>query len=216
MATANISPTIDERSESVVLLDIQWSTYCRLVRDLERQSKRLTYDKGALEIMSPSPAHEHAKEWLGKMVTILAEEFEVDFIFGGSTTLKVRKLKKGLEPNQCYWIANYERIADRNTINLAKDPPPDLVVEIDITSSSLNRMKIYAKLGVPEVWRYDGSRLFVYSLDAARAYTPVSRSVAFPDFPVALIEKNIERPSGESDLQSIRRFRLLAREHVVK
>src|SRR5258707_1334957 len=144
MATAQIRSTNEEQSDSVLLLDIQWSTYCRLVRDLERQSKRLTYDHGALEIMSPSPAHEHAKEWLGSMVTILAEEFEIDFIFGGSTTLKLRKLKKGLEPDQCYWIANYKRIAAKKTINLAKDPPPDLVLEVDITSSSLNRMKIYA------------------------------------------------------------------------
>jgi Uma2 family endonuclease len=127
MATDEVRSTIADQSESVLLFDIQWSTYCRFVSDLERQAKRITYDNGALEIVSPSPAHEHAKEWLGRMVTILFEEFEIDFIFGGSTTLKRRKLKKGLEPDQCYWIANYQRIAAKKTINLAKAPPPDLV-----------------------------------------------------------------------------------------
>src|SRR6266850_8407472 len=116
MATAEITPMIDERSESVVLLDIQWSTYCRIVRDLERQSMRLTYDNEVLEIMSPSPLHEYAKQWLGTMVTILAEEYGVDFIFGGSTTLKRRKLKKGLEPDQCFWVANCRRMTGRKSL----------------------------------------------------------------------------------------------------
>jgi Uma2 family endonuclease len=207
---------IDERSESVVLLNIQWSTYCRILRDLERQSMRLTYDNEVLEIMSPSSMHEYAKQWLGTMVTILAEEYSVDFIFGGSTTLKRRKLKKGLEPDQCFWVANCRRMIERKSLNLAKDPPPDLVIEVDITSSSLDRMKIYAALGVPEIWRYDGARFFVYALESSHKCDRVFRSIAFPEFPIALIESNMETRSDETDLQAIRRFRKLVREHAGK
>jgi len=150
----------------VVLKNISWQTYESLVNELAQQRGiRLTYDRGTLEIMTPSDPHEGNKEMIGRFVETLTEELNVEIRSLGSRTCKREDLARGLEPDKCYYIENERLIRDVKQIDLNEYPPPDLVIEIDITSSSINRMELYANLGVPEVWCYDGSRLIFYQLE---------------------------------------------------
>ena len=137
-----------------VLHDVDWCTYTRLLRALGRQGGfRLTYDRGTLEIMSPLWEHERPAYFLGRFIDVLTEELRLPCEPGRTVTLWRRRKSRGLEPDNCYWIASVERLAGKTHIDLRVDPPPDLAIEIDFTRSSLDRMSIYAALGVPEVWR---------------------------------------------------------------
>lgn len=149
----------------VILQGVSWATYQSLSRDLEATpGKRLTYDQGALEIMVPLPPHESYKKLMGRMVEVTTEETETEIRSLGSTTWSREDLSKGLEPDQCYYIQHEQAVRGKDEIDLTVDPPPDLAIEVDNTSSSLDRMAIYAALGVPEVWRFDGISLTIYAL----------------------------------------------------
>jgi Uma2 family endonuclease len=164
----------------VVLRGVNWSTYQALSRDLVSQpGKRLTYDQGTLEIMVPLPLHEGYKKLIGRLVEVATEETETEIRSLGSTTWSREDLQKGLEPDQCYYIQNERVVRGKDTLDLAIDPPPDLAVEVDNTSSSMNRMAIYAALGVPEVWRFDGDTLTIYCL-AGENYQPQEVSRVLP------------------------------------
>lgn len=149
-------PLTTERSEErIVLHNVSWRTYESLLKDFESSSApRFTYDRGTLEIMSPLPRHEGDNRNLAQVVEVLAEEWGVDVINLGSTTFKRADLERGFEPDSCFYIQNAERIAGKEDIDLvAGDPAPDLVIEIDRTHSSFNKLPLFAQMGVPEVWR---------------------------------------------------------------
>src|SRR5687768_7842702 len=123
------------------LSGVDWRTYTRLLHAFaERPRIRLTYDRGELEIMSPSLQHDDDSCFLARLVVILTEEFSLPFHGGGSTTLRRQLKRRGLEPDECFWIANAPRMAGVRRLNLRGHPPPDLAIEIDVTRSSLNRM----------------------------------------------------------------------------
>jgi Uma2 family endonuclease len=164
------------------LHDVDWRTYGRLLRTFaERPSVRLTYDRGTLEIMSPLHERDSDARFLGRLVVTLTEELGLTLKVGGSTTFRRRRQRRGLEPDDCYWIANEPRVRGKRRIDLRVDPPPDLAIEVDVTRSSLNRMGIYVVLRVPEVWRLDGDTLtFEVLQPSGRSYAPASTSLAFP------------------------------------
>jgi len=152
--------------QRVVLHNIGWATYERLLADNENNSApRLAYDRGELEIMSPSPEHEKFNRRIAQLVLAVAEELDIEAEDLGSTTFRREDLERGFEPDSCFYIQNEEQIRGKDRIDLAVDPPPDLVIEIDITSPSLNKLPIYAQMGVPEVWRYDGERMTILVLE---------------------------------------------------
>lgn len=150
--------------QTLFLTGVSWRTYQRLLRALAERRLRITYDRGALEIMTLSPEHEHFKNLLGYLILVLVEELGWNMASFGSMTFQGRKRRRGLEPDQCYWIQNEALVRCRDTIDLQRDPPPDLVVEIDISPSAVDRMAIYALLRVPEVWCFDGQTLRVQLL----------------------------------------------------
>jgi Uma2 family endonuclease len=169
------------RSQSLVLSGIDWQTYSRLLWAFAvHRSIRLTYDRGKLEIMSPLLVHDKGAEFLGRLIVTLTEELGMTLLAGGSVTLRHRKLLRGLEPDRCYWIAHEPQVRGKDRLDLRKDPPPDLALEVDITRSALNRMGIYAALSVPELWRLDGATLTFHSLGTNRRYAPVTHSPTFP------------------------------------
>ena len=173
-------PARRTRDRTLLLHAVDWKTYTRLVIAFnERPGIRLTYDRGTLEMMCPSLPHEIDAEFLGHLVVALTDELNSPMLGGGCATLRRRRVKRGLEPDRCYWIANESLMRGKRTLDLRVDPPPDLAIEIDVTSSSLDRMGIYAALGVPEVWRLEGALLSFNSLTAGK-YTVVSHSRAFP------------------------------------
>lgn len=185
---------------SVLTPNVEWRQYLRLLQVFaEHPRVRLTYDRGVLEIMSPILQHDDDGDILGDFVKTLAREFRLTLHRGGSTTLKRRRMKKGLEPDRCFWIQNAPRIAGVRDLDLRVHPPPDLAIEVDVSRSSLDRMGIYAALRVPEVWRLDGDVLTFYALaaDGNYAVTPTSRS--FPGVAPADLPPFLQRARAAGD-----------------
>src|SRR5262249_518426 len=145
----------------VVLSGVRWHTYEALLHDLGGRHIRLTYDRGNLEIMAPLFRHERYADVLAELVKALARAAKRRTGGAGSTTFRREDLERGLEPDRCFYIDNLVAVAGKLELDPAHDPPPDLAIEVDIWSSSLNRLEIYAALGVPEVWRYDGEHFEV-------------------------------------------------------
>lgn len=165
----------------LVLPGVDWRTYARLLHIFaEHRSVRLTYDRGELEIISPLPEHESDVDMLGRFVVVLTEELGLPIKAGGATTLRRKRKRRGLEPDHCWWIAHEPQMRGKRALDLRVDPPPDLAIEVDVTSSSLNRMGIYAALRVPEVWRLDGPALTFQVLGAGGRYAESPHSLAFP------------------------------------
>jgi Uma2 family endonuclease len=151
--------------QRTVLHNVSWETFEALLRDTgEDRGSRFAYDCGTLEIMTPLFEHENPKSNLGNFIIALAEELDIEIRSAGSTTLKRRLANRGIEPNNCYYIQNELAIRNQQTLNLETDPPPDLAIEIDITSSYVDKFGIYAALGVNELWRYNGQDLKFYQL----------------------------------------------------
>ncbi|NER85226.1 MAG: Uma2 family endonuclease [Leptolyngbya sp. SIO1D8] len=164
--------------DRVVLQNISWQSYQSLVHDFAQEpAMRLTYDHGTLEIRMPLDPHETYKKLIGRLIEAATEELDVEICSLGSRTCDREDLQSGLEPDQCYYIQHEPQVRGLSQIDLTQLPPSDLAVEIDITSSSLNRFAIYQALGVPEIWRYDGNQLKIYSLQAGEY---VSSSPALP------------------------------------
>jgi Uma2 family endonuclease len=171
--------TVLSPPEQRILLDnIPWEVYEGLLAaHRDRSVPRFTYDRGQLEIISPSAEHEQLKETVTLLVNIVAEEKSINVEGFGSTTFRREDLARGFEPDACFYIANLGCVKGKTEIDLRTDPPPDLVIEIDLTSSSLDRFSIFAHVGVPEVWRYDGERIRIYRLAAAE-YVEQAQSMA--------------------------------------
>lgn len=208
-------PARRSRRQRLTIDNVDWRTYSRLLRVFaERPGYRLTYDRGRLEIMSPSVLHEGAADFLGRLVVILTEELGLPIRSGGSTTVRRRARRRGLEPDRCFWIASEPLVRGKARLDFAVDPPPDLAIEVDVTSSSLDRMSIYAGLGVPEVWRLDGPTLTFQALGAGSAYSGAATSLAFPRLaPADLLRFLALLPAEENGVA--RQFRAWVRQHLV-
>jgi Uma2 family endonuclease len=210
MATVRF-PTV----QRLLLPGIDWRTYQRLLRAFDEHAGiRLTYDRGALEIMTLTLGHESWSHLLGRFVVILTEELNLPLAAGGSTTIRRRRSRRGLEPDECYWIQNEPLVRGRNRIDLRVDPPPDLAIEVDISRSSLDRLGIYAALGVPEVWRFDGQTLTFHVLGANGEYAASSHSRAFPLLAAAdLLSFLLQRGQSEENTLG-RQFRAWVRQQL--
>ncbi len=149
----------------LVVLGVTWGEYGRLLEELaDRPGVRVTFDQGRLQAVSPLRAHEHYAQVMADVALIAAETLDLPFEQLGSTTLRQLERQQGVEPDRCFYIANAGRIAGKTTLNLETDPPPDIVVEIDMSSDSQAKLPIYASLGVPGIWLYDGHRVRVLEL----------------------------------------------------
>jgi Uma2 family endonuclease len=204
MATA--APTT--RHPPAVLCDIDWHTYLRLLRAFEKGGRRvrLTYDRGTLEIMSPLWEHEGPTYSLGSFIDVLTEELNLPRRPGRSVTLRRKRTQRGLEPDNCYWIANAPRVQGKTHLDLRIDPPPDLAIEVDVTSSSLDRMSIYAALQVPEVWRLSAAVLTFHILEAG-VYQVRPNSLAFPQLTSADLAAFLSQLGQTDDTILVRQFR---------
>jgi Uma2 family endonuclease len=208
---------IIERLPAGALLRLQnvgWDDYEFLLTQMEDYpGHRVSYDSGRLEIMSPNREHEIYKKFIDLMVRVLAQELSLDIEESGSTTLRRKKFEKGAEPDECYHIQNAARVADSLEINLETDPPPDLVVEIDVTNESLHKLTIYADLGVPEIWRYDGRTVHIYGL-VGDGYEKIQSSLAFPIISAADLTQYVEQRKTEGRKAALAAFRQMVRSRV--
>ncbi|MGB7158333.1 MAG: Uma2 family endonuclease [Tepidisphaeraceae bacterium] len=163
----------------ITLYGIGWDAYESFIDSLGERPVHVNYDEGAMEIMTISSEHEAAKKRVAMLIEYLALVLRMPLAARGSTTFKDKRIHKGAEPDECYYIANEAKIRRKKKIDLRKDPPPDLVVEIDISYHEVDREAIYAEMGVPELWRYDGKRLGFFAL-SNRDWKPIDRSRSFP------------------------------------
>jgi Uma2 family endonuclease len=200
-----------------ILDNVSWGRYTRLLRDFEDRHLRMTYDRGVLEIMTLSHEHEFSSCFLGRLVLVLTEEFDLPLHPGGSTTMRRKKKQKGLEPDDCFWIAHEPEVRGKTTIDLRTDPPPDLAIEVDVTRSSLDRMAIYAKLRVPEVWRYTADGLTFNVLNAEGKYDAAAASTLFslPIAPADLLPF-IQMRGQMDDNAVIKQFRAWIKDRIGK
>lgn len=198
---------------TLLLYHVSWTDYEQLLTDLsDGYGVRVSYDEGRLEIMSPLAEHEAYKDLIHDMVRLLAIETGGQLETRGSATLKQQLRAKGAEPDACFYVQNAARIIGKRRIDLTVDPPPDIVVEIDVTNESLSKFPIYAALGVPEIWRYDEHLLRMYLLEADR-YTETPASHALPALTSALLTDHLEQSKSEGQSAALQRFRDWVRGH---
>jgi Uma2 family endonuclease len=207
-------PTAEQR---VLLYHLSWQDYQTIGRVLHNHPNvRLTYDRESLEIMTTSPEHEVYKKRLGRFFETLAEEFNLPIAPAGNMTFQREDLERGLESDECFWIAHEPQMRAKLEWDPGRDPPPDLVIEIEISRSALSRMSIYAALGVPEVWCFDGETLTVHLLQANGTYGLADQSPTFPGVSLAGIARFL-KPSETIDyLGMIRAFRTWIREQLAQ
>ncbi len=206
MATIQSPP-----EQRVVLRNVDWDTYERLLQaNSDSSAPRLAYDRGDLEIMSPLPEHEEANRNIAMIVEVFAEEFGIDIRGLGSTTFRRRALDRGFEADSCFYIQNESRVRGRARLDEA-DPPPDLVVEIEITSPAIPKLPIYASFGVPEVWRYNGERLAILLLDGDD-YREAEESRALPGLLASDVERLLPESREQGRVAWLRKVRAWARE----
>lgn len=196
----------------VLFRDVNWQEFELILMELgEHRAARLAYSKGTLEIRMPLPEHEVDKEIIGDMVKILLEELKVDRECFGSTTFKRQDMAQGVEPDQLFYIQNYTRMIGKRRIDLTVDPPPDLVIEVDVTSKT--QLDAYEALGVPELWRYQEGRLQISVLRSGK-YMESESSPTFPNLPIVDVSQFVQQSLTEGSSPALRAFRGWVRNYV--
>src|SRR2546426_5400345 len=174
----------------IILRNVSWETYERLLKDLEnRSSPRLTYDRGVLEIMSPHFEHDRAKEILGYIAVAALEETDVDFESAASTTYKREDLERGFEPDRSFYSRSAQLVRRKKRLDITVDPPPDLVLEIDVSGDSMDKLPLYAAMQVQEVCKDRSVEIRI--LEEAR-YVRRAKSLAIPVLDSKLISELME------------------------
>jgi Uma2 family endonuclease len=190
-----------------VLDGASWGDYTRFLQTFdERRHFRITYDRGILEVVTLTYEHGRGAYILGLLISLWGAGRGVAIRGGGTTTFRRRDKDRGLEPDNCYWIANEARIRGLKRIDLLCDPPPDLVVEIDVTHSSVPRMPIYASLGVPEVWRLQKTGLTFNLLQPDDSYAVIPVSQALPPLTPAHLTPYLKMSNQDDDSAVIQKF----------
>lgn len=167
-------------NQKLILQGVGWDVYEQILEEYKGSNAlHFAYDDGFLEVEVPLFEHERPTEILRDLVTTICIEKEIDFINAGSTTFRKRAKAKGCEPDTGFYIQNEKLIRGLRKLDLSKNPPPDLVIEVDVTSPSLNKLPIYAALGVSEVWLYKGEKVIFYKL-YGEVYQEISNSLSLP------------------------------------
>jgi Uma2 family endonuclease len=202
--------------QRTVLRNISWQTFETLLKETgEDRGSRFAYDCGTLEIMTPLYEHENPKIQLDRFIVVLAEELEIEIKSAGSMTLKRKAANRGIEPDNCYYIQTEQVVRGRQELDLETEPPPDLAIEIDITSTSVNKSGIYSALGVPELWRYNGRVLKFYQLRDGQ-YVECEFSIAFPIVSVTEMSRFIEQSKTTGEIALLKSFRAWVRNKILE
>jgi Uma2 family endonuclease len=192
---------------------VPWEDYEQLLADLgDEYHVRVSYNCGYLEIMSPLPEHEEFGEVVRYLAREITRELGVKLEARGSMTIRRALQSKGVEPDTCFYVQSAERIIGKRSLDFNIDPPPDIVVEIDVTNASQSKFPIYAALGVPEIWRYDGSQAYFYHL-AGEEYVEASDSRAFPFLPSTVLAQLIEQSKTAGQDTALDTARAWVRDH---
>ncbi len=201
--------------QGLVFDGIDWESYEKFLDTVGERRIFLTYDRGRLEIMAPLYDHEWWKSRIGFLLVLLGHELNLDVQPGGSTTLRRQDLQRGLEADDCLYIRHAAQVLGPRRLDLTRDPPPDLALEVEMTRSALDRMGIYAALKVPEVWRCDGNTITAHRLRADGEYEQTTQSVNFPALPLGEFLGFLHQTQGLSQTGVIGPFLEWVRQHVL-
>lgn len=200
--------------QRTILNNISWSTFEAILKETgDKRGYRFAYDGDVLEIMTPLYEHENPRVQLDRFIAILAEELEIEIKSAGSMTLKRSLLRKGIEPDNCYYIQSEPLVKDKQTLSLETDPPPDLAIEIDITHSSINKLELYAALGVTELWRYNGQIIKFYHLQN-QDYQESEWSPTFPFLSSFELTQFLEQSKTTGEITLLKTFRNWVKEQL--
>ena len=205
MATV-LEPRRQAPDERFVLWGVDWEVYDAIATALADRPTRITFDGENLEFMSPSRIHEWYADLIARFFEALTFELDIPISSGGSMTFRRRDLRRGLEPDKCYWIQNESAVRGKRELDLRIDPPPDLAIEIEVSRSALDRLAIYARLRVPEVWRFDGERVHIHLLQEGGSYADGNESLCLPLLPVHDIADFLQLEDRLDDTTRVRRF----------
>ncbi|MEK0195656.1 Uma2 family endonuclease [Microcoleus anatoxicus] len=213
MTITLINPSPQKNTQRVLISNISWQTYQSLLAEAgDNRSSRFSYYQEVLEIIMPSDLHETVNCLLRQFVTTLSDELKLKRKGFGSTTLNREDLKQGAEPDSCFYIQNVDRIRGRK-INLSIDPPPDLIIEVDLTSQSTNRFTIYKNLGVPEIWRYFGETVQFFQLQNGE-YVICEYSNTFPIVSSEIINQFLQMAETQDDMTILDVLRVWVRHQL--
>jgi Uma2 family endonuclease len=201
-----LASSIFASPEHFYLPQASWALCRQLVDENPSRRMRLSYSSGRLSVMSPLPAHDRWKRLIGRLVEAIADERKIPIASFGSTTWFREDVQRGIESDECYYIGNESVVRGRTDIDLAIDPPPDLAIEIDVRPAPLDRTQIYADLGVPELWTYDGKVARFLTLNGGR-YDAAERSAAFPMITPGDIESQLQRATTMDETTLLRQWR---------
>lgn len=202
-------------NQSMYFDSVNWDQYVAISDALpDRSNLRITYDSGRLELMSIGDFHELLKYLLGRLIDVLIDEFELDGNGYGQMTHRRKDLAKALESDACYYLKSWKKVRGRKRIDLSRDPPPDLALEIDISRSSLPRMPIYESIGVPELWRFQNEAVTVYLLDRYGKYKEADRSPTFPLIRPSELADFVRMGISEGGRAMVKAFRQSVREQI--
>ena len=204
---ATPSPIGEEYSP--VMEGVSWKTYEQLRRELDEAGSkiRITYDRGRMVLTSPLPIHGKSSRLIGRLIEALADERDLPLSSYGNTTWRRKEIHRGVESDECYYIQRAEAMRGKTKINVKKDPPPDLAVEVEVTHHPLDKPSIYAALRVPELWRYDGETLATFVLKRSGDYARAKESLAFPGFEPAKLHRFLRMYPDSLDGEIVTAFR---------
>jgi len=189
MATLVTTPLAERL---VILPSVSWETYERLLAEHNPgRGIRFTYDRGVLQIMTLSTKHDKPNRILASLAETVAAETLGDVLSLGSVTIKREDLLRGFEPDSCFYFRNLDRVKDLEELDFTVDPPPDLVIEVDITTNSMNKFPVFAAVGIVEVWRFDGEAIRIHRLEG-KEYQEVQASVGLPLLTASKITEFLE------------------------
>ncbi len=213
LETASPAPAVESDSlltvssgDSVVLHGVSWKLYRRLRKMPENYNIRMTYDRGELEIMSPSPLHEGIATLLGDLINVWRLERHIPIRSCQAMTIRRSALERGFEPDKCYYVQHEPQMWDKKKINFKVDPPPDLAIEVEVSRKLLDKMKIYASFRVPELWCWSGDTLKIHELSQEGDYVARETSLCFPTFPIAKVEEIVRQLVEEHETTLVGSF----------
>ena len=200
-----IATPVEGAEQRVTLGNVSWQTYIDLCENADNPRGRLTYDQGELEIMSPSYLHENVGRIIGRMIEMFTFHHEIQIHSAKSTTFKRERKQRGFEADESYYISHALTMHGISQVDMEIHPPPDLVIEVDISRSSSLKMRVFAGLGVGEVWCFDGEKVIVHRL-SGDTYEVCGTSTELPSFPPTLMNTLLAQRSKLSEHQMISRF----------
>lgn len=206
MVTLQLRQLTVRPGQRLLIHDLDWSEFEAILDELgEKRASRIAYSDGFLEIRMPLPKHERQKSILGDIVKILLDELEIDCECFGSTTFKRQDMNYGIEPDECFYLQNHQAVIGKDRLDLSIDPPPDLAIEVDVTSKT--QIDAYIRLGVPELWVYEDTELRIYILQSGQ-YQSSMTSPTFPNLPILIwVAEVLEQSRAIGRSPALRAFR---------